>query len=86
MKFGKGEISQFNKETAAGVYSIDVQLALRIKARFGRLKTHNYKPNRKINCELKVPLSLNETYINGFKATKCGNVYFFRDPDPDFDD
>lgn len=35
VKFGKSKISEFNKETAAGVYSIDVQLAHRVKARFG---------------------------------------------------
>lgn len=83
---GNERFPNSNKETAAGVYSIDVQLAFRIKARFGKLKTHNYKPYRKIDCQLKVPLSLNETYAGGFKATECGNVFFFRDPEPVFDD
>ncbi|XP_062020800.1 NDR1/HIN1-like protein 10 [Rosa rugosa] len=85
MKFGNADISQFNKETTARVYSIDLQLALRIKARFGKLKTRNYKPYRKIDCKLKVPLSLNGTYANGFKANKCSNVYFFHNPDIDED-
>lgn len=82
MKFGKREVSQFNSETAAGAYSINVQLAFLIKARFGKFKSHNYKPYRKIDCKLKVPLSFNETSpASGFKTTRCGNVYFFSDPD-----
>lgn len=84
MKFGKREVSQFTEETASGIYSIKVQLALRIKARYGKFTSLNYKPYRKIDCKLKVPLSFNETSIDsGFKATRCENVYFFTDPDSD---
>lgn len=82
MKFGKREVSQFNSETAAGVYSINVQLALRIKVRYGKFKSQNYKPYEKIDCNLKVPLSFNETTpASGFETTRCGNVFLFSDPD-----
>ncbi|XP_050365304.1 NDR1/HIN1-like protein 10 [Argentina anserina] len=80
VEFGKGEISQFNKEAVVGVYSIEVQLAFRIKARFGKFTSENYKPHRTISCKLKVPLSVNGTSSIGFEVTKCGNIYFFNDP------
>ncbi|XP_004305344.1 PREDICTED: protein YLS9-like [Fragaria vesca subsp. vesca] len=84
VKFGKREVSQFTEETASGIYSIKVQLALRIKARYGKFTSRNYQPYRKIDCKLNVPLSFNETSIaSGFKATRCENVYFFTDPDSD---
>ena len=85
VKFGKKEVSQYNLEIASGIYSIKVQLALRIKARYGKFKSRNYKPYRKIDCKLKIPLSSNETSTapSGFKATRCENVYFFSNPDSD---
>lgn len=36
---------------------------------------------RKVDCRMKVPLSFNETSASNFKATKCGDVYFFSNPD-----
>ncbi|XP_050379538.1 NDR1/HIN1-like protein 10 [Argentina anserina] len=85
MKFGTKEVAQYNSETASGIYSIKVQLALRIKARYGKFKSRNYKPYRKIDCNLRLPLSSNETStaINGFMATGCVNIYFFSNPDSD---
>ncbi|KAI5319083.1 hypothetical protein L3X38_038791 [Prunus dulcis] len=79
--FGEHDISKFNSETAAGFYSIDVQLAVKVRVRFGKFKTDYYTPSRNINCKLKVPLSLKQTSADGFETTKCGNVNIFSDPD-----
>lgn len=79
--FGQNDISNFNSETAAGVYNIDVQLAVKVSVKFGKLKTSYYTPSRKINCRLKVPLNVNETSAGGFNITKCGNVKIFSAPD-----
>nr|XP_011466486.1 PREDICTED: protein YLS9-like [Fragaria vesca subsp. vesca] len=78
VKFGEKEISEFNKETAAGIYSIDTVLALRVKLRLGTIKFHNYGPEN-IHCKLKLPLStrnstLNQTSTSSFTLTKCGDV------------
>ncbi|KAF3441673.1 hypothetical protein FNV43_RR15588 [Rhamnella rubrinervis] len=81
--FKDKELKKYNTETNAGVYSIEVRLALRVKARYGKLKTRYYKPQEKVSCKLKLPLLVNNS-INGtasiansikFKATWCGNVY-----------
>ncbi|KAM5559476.1 NDR1/HIN1-like protein 3 [Rosa sericea] len=83
VKFGKRDISQFDKETVAGVYSITVQVTFRVKIRYGKFKANFLKPetydDQQINCELKLPLSItNETSGGGyFKATKCGDVGIF---------
>ncbi|KAM2044161.1 hypothetical protein ACFX1T_008518 [Malus domestica] len=69
----------FNSETAAGVYSIDVKISLRVRARFGKIKTPDYGPSN-INCNLKVPLSLSETLPSGFNATKCRNIHVLTNP------
>ncbi|XP_062006812.1 NDR1/HIN1-like protein 10 [Rosa rugosa] len=82
VKFGKRDISQFDKETAAGVYSITVQLTFRVKIRYGNNKVKFLTPvtydDQQINCKLKLPVSVtNETSGGGFKATKCGDVGIF---------
>ncbi|CAB4317538.1 unnamed protein product [Prunus armeniaca] len=43
---GGKELSRFNSETSARVYNIDVKLAPRIKARYGKIKTAYFKPQR----------------------------------------
>ncbi|KAM0989987.1 hypothetical protein ACFX2C_008563 [Malus domestica] len=77
--FGERDLSHFNSETAAGVYSIDVKISLRVRARFGKIKTPDYGPSN-INCNLKAPLSLSETLPSGFNATKCRNVHVLTNP------
>ncbi|KAI5319082.1 hypothetical protein L3X38_038790 [Prunus dulcis] len=78
-EFGEHELSQFNSETAAGVYNIDVKLALWVRARYGKFKTADYGSS-KIDCKLKVPLSFSETPATGFNTTKCCNVYVLTNP------
>ncbi|PRQ42991.1 putative Late embryogenesis abundant protein, LEA-14 [Rosa chinensis] len=79
VKFGKKEISEFNKEIATGIYNIDAVLALRVKLRLGTIKFHNYGPEN-IHCKLKLPLStrnstLNQTSVSSsFNVTNCGHV------------
>ncbi|XP_004305339.1 PREDICTED: protein YLS9-like [Fragaria vesca subsp. vesca] len=84
VKFGKRDISQFDKETVAGVYSINVQVTFRVNVRYGKNKVKFLKPetydDQHINCKLKLPFSVtNETSGNGFKATKCDGVGIFKD-------
>ena len=77
MVFGERDLSQFNFEAAAELYSIDLKLALRVRARYGMLKSSNYKPY-KIDCWLKVPFSSNATSPSAFEATQCMNVSLFK--------
>lgn len=84
VKFGQHDVSEFDSETAAGVYSIDVQVTIWANARFGKLKAKFLTPGSEygqlIDCKLKVPLSVNnDTSGSGFKATKCGDVHIFPD-------
>ncbi|XP_048432409.1 NDR1/HIN1-like protein 10 [Pyrus x bretschneideri] len=76
--FGEHDLSQFNSETAAGVYSIDVEIYLRVKARYGKVKTSDYGSSN-IDCKLKVPVSSNNTSVSGFNPTKCRNVHVLRE-------
>ncbi|CAB4287192.1 unnamed protein product [Prunus armeniaca] len=83
MRFKERDISNFNSETANGVYSIDVKIALRIGIRFGKVKTGYFKIPRKSDCKLKVPLStsFNGTFWSGFQTTECKSFHIFGDPD-----
>ncbi|KAH7512154.1 hypothetical protein FEM48_Zijuj12G0060400 [Ziziphus jujuba var. spinosa] len=50
----------YNRETNAGIYSLQVKFALRLRARYGKIKTGYYKPEKLI-CDIK---SLNITIRN----------------------
>lgn len=65
------ELQKYNTETNAGVYSIEVNLALRVKARYGTIKTRYYKPHEKVSCKLKLPLLTNNS-INGTASIANG--------------
>ncbi|GAV57326.1 LEA_2 domain-containing protein, partial [Cephalotus follicularis] len=76
---GANELSAFNQERAAGVYSIDVKLYLNVRFKLGKIKVGKFKP--KIKCDLKVPLGgVNEGIAAGTETTKCdingGNFVF----------
>ncbi|XP_062167514.1 NDR1/HIN1-like protein 3 [Alnus glutinosa] len=66
---GTDELSQFNAEKTAGVYTIDVKLNLRIRFKVGKVKTGRLKP--KVKCDLKVPLSSTGNSAVVFQNTKC---------------
>ncbi|KAI6674009.1 hypothetical protein NL676_001915 [Syzygium grande] len=67
---GSGGLSDFNSETAAGVYEIDMRLYLRVRFKLGRIKTFRIKP--RIKCGLKVPLSSSSSSATtAFQTEKC---------------
>ncbi|KAI3471744.1 hypothetical protein Pfo_028397 [Paulownia fortunei] len=56
---GNRELSNYNGDRSSGAYDIDVKLYLRIRLKFGFVKSTRVKP--KIDCDLKIPLSSNGT-------------------------
>ncbi|CAL9026318.1 unnamed protein product [Prunus brigantina] len=68
-------LSKYNEQKSSGVYDIDVKLYLRVRFKFGLIKTGKFKP--RIKCELKVPLTQNGSSSGGtFETTKCDVDYF----------
>ncbi|XP_065627968.1 NDR1/HIN1-like protein 10 [Quercus suber] len=68
------EISEFNAEKSAGVYSIDLRFYLRIRIGIGDFIAGKYKP--KVKCELEVPLSSQGNSSTArFETTRC-HVYY----------
>ncbi|KAL6138370.1 hypothetical protein ACLB2K_063653 [Fragaria x ananassa] len=72
--FEEHEISQFNSETIAGIYSIDLKLYVNMVL-FGYFNPKYSNPSYQIDCKLKVPLQFSEASANRFtfKTTKCRN-------------
>jgi len=66
---GTSEQSNFDSETTNGIYSIDLKINLKMRAKVGWIKIGTFKP--KIKCGLKVPLSSNGKSTGSFEATKC---------------
>lgn len=60
------DLNNFNVEKSSGVFSIDLRVHLRLRLRFGKMKTMTMRP--KIACDLKVPLSGGAVV---FRTTKC---------------
>ena len=66
------DLAKYSLETSYGVYSVDVNLALRLRdVMFRKRKVHLEPP--KIECNLEVPLRNKSR----FKAKSCINVYIF---------
>ncbi|GAA0172708.1 hypothetical protein LIER_26479 [Lithospermum erythrorhizon] len=68
-------ISEYNKDKNSLWYDVDVKLYLRLRFKVGFVKSSKFKP--RINCDLKVPLSVggNRTsslYDTNFESKKCG--------------
>ena len=72
----RSEIDRYNFEKSLGIFSIEVKINVRMRARYGKIRTGHFK-HPKIDCELKVPLlSKNGTYSvidHDFEATRCGD-------------
>ncbi|KAL6138300.1 hypothetical protein ACLB2K_063583 [Fragaria x ananassa] len=66
--------SEYQKQTSAGVYEIEMKLYLRIRFKFGRIKTGKFKP--RVECDLKVPLSTNGNSATTFETKRCKIDYF----------
>ncbi|CAL8993567.1 unnamed protein product [Prunus brigantina] len=82
VQFEEAQLCKCKSKTVAGVYSIDLQLALRVKARYGMsIKGRSNKVG--ILCKLLVPLTTFGTSIDGnggeycFNTTKCFNTKNF---------
>ncbi|KAF3961937.1 hypothetical protein ACB098_09G064700 [Castanea mollissima] len=68
------EISDFNEEKSAGVYSIDLRFYLLMRFGIGDFITGKYKP--KVTCELEVPLSSRGNSSTArFQTTRCRLYY-----------
>ncbi|XP_010262972.1 PREDICTED: NDR1/HIN1-Like protein 3-like [Nelumbo nucifera] len=70
---GSSELAQFNSDKAAGSFSIDVKLYLRVRFKLRSIKTNKFKP--KIKCDLKVPLVSRRSSAAGFETTRCDIDY-----------
>ncbi|GFQ03427.1 protein yls9 [Phtheirospermum japonicum] len=66
---GNRELSSYNSDRSAGAFPIDVKLYLRIRLKFGFVKSMRVKPN--IDCDLRVPLSQNGTVSGVYEPTRC---------------
>ncbi|RID68062.1 hypothetical protein BRARA_C00247 [Brassica rapa] len=65
-----GDRGDFEEDVKSGIYRIDAKLRLKIRFKFGLIKSWKFKP--KIRCDLKVPLSTsNATSEFQFQRTKC---------------
>ncbi|XP_010452556.1 PREDICTED: NDR1/HIN1-Like protein 3 [Camelina sativa] len=58
-----------DEDVNSKIYRIDTKLRLRVRFKFGLIKSWRFKPN--IKCELKVPLSNSTTSGFQFQRTKC---------------
>ncbi|XP_038905332.1 NDR1/HIN1-like protein 3 [Benincasa hispida] len=71
---GQG-LTEFNAETLAGVYEMNVWLNLRIRLKFGAVRIGKFKP--KVNCEFKVPLTSDGGSVTSvFQSTGCDIDYW----------
>ncbi|PON83139.1 hypothetical protein TorRG33x02_211130 [Trema orientale] len=77
--FEESNLEKYRLETSYGVYSIDVNLALRLRdVRFRHGKVVDSLEPPKIECNnLKVPLRKNNGGNSSFMAKRCMNVYIF---------
>ncbi|KAL3642752.1 hypothetical protein CASFOL_013567 [Castilleja foliolosa] len=65
---GNRELSNYNSDRSAGAFDIDVKLYLRIRLKFGFVKSMRVKP--KIDCDLRVPLG-NGTVSGVYEPRRC---------------
>jgi hypothetical protein len=67
---GDKELSNYNSDRSSGMYDIDVKLYLRIRLKFGIVKSTRVKP--KIDCDLKIPLTANGTAPSAaYESKRC---------------
>ena len=65
-----GDRKDLDEDLKSGIYRIDAKLRLRVRFKFGLIKSWRFKP--KVRCDLKVPLgSSNVTSGFQFQRTKC---------------
>ena len=69
-------MERYNSERSEGIYRIHVKLDLRMRLRYGKIKTGILNPPM-VECVINVPLRSNgvsKTSSVGFEATSCGHV------------
>ncbi|KAK4480912.1 hypothetical protein RD792_011770 [Penstemon davidsonii] len=67
---GNREQSNYNGDRSSGMYDIDVKLYMRIRLKFGIVKSTRVRP--KIDCDLSIPLSSNGTASSGvYESKRC---------------
>ncbi|CAH8354645.1 unnamed protein product [Eruca vesicaria subsp. sativa] len=65
-----GDRRDLEEDVKSGIYRVDAKLRLKIRFKFGLIKSWKFRP--KIRCDLKVPLgSSNSTSGFQFQRTKC---------------
>ncbi|XP_027068765.2 NDR1/HIN1-like protein 3 [Coffea eugenioides] len=67
---GSDEASNYKDDKNSGSYNIDVELYMRIRLKFGWVKSPKFKP--KIKCDLEIPLNSNGTASGTFESKRCG--------------
>ncbi|CAL0322271.1 unnamed protein product [Lupinus luteus] len=72
------QLAEYYIETRTGVYNdLDVDLDMRVRYKYGRLKSNRFNAPI-VHCRrLRVPLISNGKSIASFNGTKCGSDYFF---------
>ncbi|KAI4352095.1 hypothetical protein L6164_006381 [Bauhinia variegata] len=68
LKLKTKEVTEYNEETSAGVYNIDVDLDIRVRKKVGLIKYHE---SWNLVCNLKVPVSSNDKSVIPFNKTEC---------------
>ncbi|KAL0555284.1 hypothetical protein IC582_009227 [Cucumis melo] len=63
------KLTEFNGETLAGVFNVDLTFRLQLRLKVGAVRIGKFKP--KVNCELKVPLKSNANSFTFFQTTRC---------------
>lgn len=66
---GNREISNYNEDRNSGMFDIEVMLYLRIRLKFGFVKSTRVKPN--IECDLRIPLRSNGTSSGTYESKRC---------------
>lgn len=69
MNLEREKLEKFNLEKVVGVFSIDVELRLHLRVKFGLLKIFKVKP--KVGCGFMVPLISRGTSFLRFQITGC---------------
>ncbi|KAG8374036.1 hypothetical protein BUALT_Bualt11G0089200 [Buddleja alternifolia] len=69
VSLGNRERSNYDGDRSSGVYDIEVRLYMRIRMRFGVVRSPRVKPN--VECDLRIPLSANGTVVGGFEFRRC---------------
>lgn len=69
IRLGGSEIKEFDKEKTNGEFNIDIRIYLRIRFKFGWLKTYRIKP--KVKCDIRVPFTAAGAVKGAFDTKKC---------------